>query len=269
LTRASISDEAKRVPGAAEAVQGPLDTDAVLARRDQIINNLDDSNQTPWLAERGVTLIRGHGRLEGERTVRVGDERYRARTAVVLATGSDAAIPPIPGLREARPWTNRQATTARRIPDSLVILGGGAAGVELAQAYASLGSLVTVIEAENRLLPREEPFASEQIAQALRQTGVELHLGVRAQAVTRTATGAVEVSLSAGAAVRAEELLVAIGRSPRTHDLGLETVGLQTGAYVEVDERLRVPSLPWLYAIGDVNGRALLTHMGKHQAHVL
>src|SRR5690348_7586505 len=268
LRPAQALAEARRVPGAAQAVTGELDVSTVLARRDQITGGLDDSGQVPWLETRGITLIRGHGRLDGERRVRVGAAVFQARRAVVIATGSSAAMPPIPGLAEARPWTNREATTASMIPGRLLVLGGGVVGVELAQAYATLGSWVTVIEAEQRLLPREEPFAGEELWQALTSQGVDVRTGVRAAAVRRDGPQ-VTVTLSDGQQIRGEEILVALGRRPRTWDLGLETVGLRPGAPVEVTDQLAVPRLPWLYAIGDVNGRSLLTHMGKYQAHVL
>jgi pyruvate/2-oxoglutarate dehydrogenase complex dihydrolipoamide dehydrogenase (E3) component len=268
LRPAQALAEARRVPGAAQAVTGQLDVDAVLARRDEITGGLDDSGQVPWLESRGVTLIRGHGRLDGERRVSVGAAVFRARRAVVIATGSTAAMPPIPGLAEARPWTNREATTASTIPGRLVVLGGGVVGVELAQAFATLGARVTVVEAEQRLLPREEPFAGEELRQALAGRGVDVRTGVRAAAARRDGPQ-VTVTLTDGQQIRGEEILVAVGRRPRTWDLGLETVGLRPGAPVEVTDRLAVPGLPWLYAIGDVNGRSLLTHMGKYQAHVL
>ena len=268
LRPAEALAEARRVPGAAQAVTGELDVDAVLARRDELIGGLDDSGQVPWLESRGVTLIRGHGRLDGERRVRVGGQVLHARRAVVIATGSGAAMPPVPGLAEARPWTNREVTTATKIPGRLLVLGGGVVGVEMAQAYATLGSRVTVIEAEERLIPREEPFAGQQLREALTQRGVDVRTGARAEAVRRDGPD-VTVTLSDGQAVAGDEILVAVGRRPLTQDLGLETVGLQPGRPVEVDDRLAVPGLPWLYAIGDANGRSLLTHMGKYQAHVL
>ncbi len=268
LRPAEALAEARRVPGAAQAVTGELDVDAVLARRDQIIGGLDDSGQVPWLESRGVTLIRGHAQLDGERRVRAGGQVLHARRAVVIATGSGAAMPPIPGLAESRPWTNREATTATKIPGRLLVLGGGVVGVEMAQAYATLGSRVTVIEAEQRLIPREEPFASQQLREALTGRGVDVRTGVQAETVRRDGPDVI-VTLSDGQAVAGDEILVAVGRRPRTHDLGLETVGLQPGRPVEVGDRLAVPGLPWLYAIGDANGRSLLTHMGKYQAHVL
>jgi pyruvate/2-oxoglutarate dehydrogenase complex dihydrolipoamide dehydrogenase (E3) component len=268
LRPAQALAEARRVPGAAQAVTGQLNVGAVLAHRDQLIGGLDDSGQVPWLESRGVTLIRGHGRLEGERQVRVASTVLHARRAVAIATGSAPAMPPIPGLAQARPWTNREVTTASHIPGRLLVLGGGAVGAEMAQAYATLGAQVTVIEAEQQLLPREEPFAGQELRQALTSQGVDVRTGVRATAVRRDGPQ-VTVTLSDGRTVLGEEILVAIGRRPRTQDLGLETVGLRPGQPVEVGEQLSVPGLPWLYAIGDVNGRSLLTHMGKYQAHLL
>jgi dihydrolipoamide dehydrogenase len=268
LRPAQALAEALQVPGAAQAVGGNLDMSAVLARRDEIVGNLDDSGQLPWLESRGVELIRGHGRLARERRVRVGQALYVARLAVVIAVGSAAALPPIPGLAEAAPWTNRQLTATKRIPERLLILGGGVVGVEMADAFNSLGSKVTVIEAEQRLIWREEPFASEELRQALGKRGVEVRLGVRAEQATRDSTG-VHVMLSDGADVNGDEIFVAVGRQPVTGDLGLETVGLEPAGFIAVGDQLQVPGVPWLYAIGDVNGRNLLTHAGKHQAHVL
>jgi len=261
--------EAQRVPGVREAVRGALDVPAMLERRDEVIHDLDDSGQLPWLAERGVTLVRGHGRLEGERLVRAGDELLRARRAVVVATGSDAAMPPIPGLAEARPWTNREATTSAHVPGRLLVLGGGVVGVELAQAYASFGTAVTLVEAGARVLAREEPFAGEEICAALREHGVQILTGVKATSVARPQEGGeVTLTLGDGRELAGDELLVAVGRRPSTATIGLESIGLEGGEYLRVDERMRVEGHPWLYAIGDVNGRALLTHMGKYQARV-
>ncbi len=268
LRPAQALAEARRVPGAAQAVTGELDVQAVLHRRDEIVHSLDDSDQLPWLEDHGIVLIRGHGRLEGERRVRVGDTVYEARRAVVVAVGSAAAMPPIPGLAEAQPWTNRQVTTAAAIPSRLIILGGGVVGAEMAQAYLELGASVTVIEAESRLLPHEEPFASAELRDALLERRVDLRLGVSAEWVRRDGR-VVSVGLSDGQEVHGEELLVAVGRHPLTDDLGLETVGLEPGRPIEVDDHLQVADQPWLYAIGDVNGRSLLTHVGKYQAHVL
>jgi pyruvate/2-oxoglutarate dehydrogenase complex dihydrolipoamide dehydrogenase (E3) component len=257
--------EVRRIPGVAEAATGDLDVGAVLRRRDEIIHDLDDSSQVPWLEDRGVTLVRGAARFEGERRVSVGDEQLVARRAVVVATGTAPLIPPIDGLREAEPWTNREATTAKEVPGRLAILGGGVVGVEMAQAYRSLGAVVTLIERGDRLIPREEPFASEDVKQALEESGVDVQLGTSAGAV-RAGGGEVTIELDTGGPVRADELLVAIGRRPNTDELGLESIGLEPGKPVEVDDSMRASD--WLYAIGDVNGRALLTHMGKYQARI-
>jgi pyruvate/2-oxoglutarate dehydrogenase complex dihydrolipoamide dehydrogenase (E3) component len=268
LRPAQALAEARRVAGAAQALTGSLDVDAVLARRDEIVHGLDDAAQLPWLKQRGVTLIRGEAKLAGERAVTVGEQRLRARRAVVLATGSSAAIPPVDGLCEAAPWTNRQATTTASIPGSLLVLGGGVVAVELAQAYASFGARVTVIETRDRLISHEEEFASQMVHDALRADGVEVLLEARAVAVGRD-DGQVTLRLQDGRSLSAAELLVATGREAHTQRLGLESVGLQCGGYVEVDQALCVPGSDWLYAVGDVNGRVLLTHMGKYQARLV
>jgi pyruvate/2-oxoglutarate dehydrogenase complex dihydrolipoamide dehydrogenase (E3) component len=272
LRPAQALAEARRVPGAAEAATGELDVGSALARRDEIIHGLDDSAQLPWLEDRGIALVRGHGLLEGERRLRVGDRLLSARRAVVLAPGTAAALPPIDGLREARPWTNREATTAESVPASLLVLGGGVVAVELAQAYASLGARVTVVEAVDRLISREEPFASELVGEALHDAGVEVLLGSEATAVRRDGEspdeGTVTLTLQDGRALTAEQLLVAVGRRPHTHSLGLDSVGIEDSGYVEVDDTMRVPGHDWLYVLGDANGRVLLTHMGKYQARL-
>lgn len=189
LRPAEALAEVDRVPGAAEALTGGLDIEAVLARRDQIIDSLDDSRHVPWLEDRGITPIRGHGGIEGERRTRVDEQIYEARQAVVIAVGSRAAMPPIPGLVNAKPWTNREATTAQDVPGRLVVLGGSAVGVEMAQAYSSLGSRVSLVEADGRLLPREEPFAGEELRNAFLQREMGVHLGVSAKAVHRDQAG--------------------------------------------------------------------------------
>jgi len=257
--------EVRRIPGVREAVTGELDVEAVLKRRDEIIHDLDDSGMEPWLAERNIEIVRERGRLDGERRVVAGDETLVARRAVVVATGSDALVPPIDGLREAEPWTNREATTSKRVPERLLVLGGGVVGVEMAQAWRTLGAQVSLVEAGDRVLSREEPFASEQVEQSLREAGVDVHVGVKAVAV-RASEGEVELELDTGGPLRGDELLVAIGRRPNTADIGLESVGLEPGKPIQVDDSMRAND--WLYAIGDVNGRALLTHMGKYQARV-
>jgi dihydrolipoamide dehydrogenase len=267
LRPAELLAEVRRIPGVREAVVGELDVPAVLQRRDEIIHNLDDKHMEAWLDDRGVALVRGAGKLEGERRVIVGDDTLIAGRAVVVATGSGPAMPPIDGLKEAKPWTNREATTAKQAPGRLTILGGGVVGVEMAQAWRSLGSQITLIEAGDRLLPREEPFAGDDVEQALRERGVDVRKGAKATAV-RADGGEVVVELDSGDLIPGDELLVAVGRRPNTTDLGVETVGLEPGKSIEVDDWMRVPDADWLYAIGDVNGRALLTHMGKYQARI-
>ena len=263
LRPAELAAEVARVPG---LTVKELDPAAVLARRDEVIHDLDDASQLPWLEERGVTLVRGFGRFDGERRVRVDADVLVARKAVVVATGSGAAMPPIPGLAESRPWTNREATTAKAVPASLVILGGGVVGVELAQAWASLGSSVTLVEGLPRLIAREEEFASEQVEDALRAGGVDVRTGAKAVSVRRDAE--VTIELEDGTSASGAELLVAVGRKPLTQEIGIETIGLEPGASIEVGGDLRSPAHDWLYAIGDVNGRSLLTHMGKYQARL-
>jgi dihydrolipoamide dehydrogenase len=267
LRPAEVLAEARRVPGAAQAITGSLDVAATLARRDEVIHSLDDGSKASWLDEHGITLIRGHGRLAGERRVSVGDQRYEARAAVVVAVGSTAAIPPIHGLADSRPWTNREVTTAHEIPARLIVLGGGVVGVEMAQAYSELGASVTIVEALDRLVAGEEAFVSEELGAAFRERSVDIRLGVTAESVDRDGAG-VKVELSNRQAVEGEEILVAVGRRPLTDDLGLETVGLTPGEVIKVDDTLRVADLPWLFAIGDVNGRSLLTHMATYQARV-
>jgi pyruvate/2-oxoglutarate dehydrogenase complex dihydrolipoamide dehydrogenase (E3) component len=268
LRPGELLDEVARVPGAAEALDGRgVDAAAALRRRDEVIHGMSDEAQLPWLRERGVTLLRGHARLTGERRVDVeGVGACEAREAVIVATGSAAALPPIPGLVEAEPWTSREGTTADEVPGELLVLGGGVVGVELAQAWSTLGARVTLVEAAERLIAREEPFASAQVAEGLQRRGVELRIGARAAAVARDGDGRTSVTLEDGETLAGDRLLVAIGRRPRTDDLGLEPLGLEPGKPIAVDDALRVPAHPWLYAIGDVNGRAQLTHMGKHQA---
>jgi pyruvate/2-oxoglutarate dehydrogenase complex dihydrolipoamide dehydrogenase (E3) component len=260
--------EARRIQGARQATNGGLDVPAVLRRRDEIIGRPDDSAQIPWVESHGITLYRGRGRLTSERRVSVGDEELEAERAVVLAGGSEPLLPPIEGLDQVeRVWTNREATTTHDIPRALVIIGGGPEGVELAQAFQTLGSQVTLIEGERRLLPRQEEFACVQVTEALKACGVDIRTG-RAATTFSQKDGTVTVTLSDGATADGDVLLVAVGRRPPTDDLGIETAGLKPGAFVEVDAHMRVPTAPWLYAVGDINGRALFTHMGKYQARL-
>ncbi len=265
---------ARRVPGAAEAVTGTIDVAKALAQRDYMTSNWDDSGALGWLESEKIELYRGSGRLAGERTVEVTSAagevtRLTANVAVVLATGTGAAIPPIPGLRESSPWDNRSVTGAKAIPRRLLVLGGGAIGAEMAQAFRRLGAEeVTVVEAADRLLPNEEPFAGAEVKAGLEADGITVITGVKLVAAHRE--GAVTGTLEDGREIVADEILVAVGRRPSTADLGLDTVGLEPGRFVAVDDQLRATGVAggWLYAVGDCNGRALLTHMGKYQARL-
>ena len=264
LRPVELAHEVERVPG---LEIGPIDVAAVLARRDEVISHLDDAGQVPWLEERGVTLVRGRGRLDGERRVVVDGEQLVARRAVIVATGSAALVPDIEGLREAGPWTNIEATTATEVPPRLAILGGGVVGVELGQAWSAFGSSVTLVHRGERLIEREEPFAAQQVLEALRDGGVDVRLGRTAVRVARP--GPVLIELDDATTVEVDEVLAAFGRRPGTSEIGLETLGLEADGPLVVGDDLRVPGHDWLFAIGDVNGRALLTHMGKYQGRLV
>lgn len=242
---------------------GTLSLADVLARRDSFTSHWKDDGQVDWLNGAGIDLVRGHGRLTGEREVTVGGRVLRARQAVAISTGTDATIPGIPGLADAKPWTSREATSADHVPESLAIIGGGVVAAEMATAYAGLGASVTLI-ARSGLLGGLEPFAGERVAEGLRGMGVDVRLNTATCAVRREGDHVV-VTVGDGE-ITASEVLVATGRTPRSGDIGLETVGLEPGRYIEVDDTLRVPGSDWLYAVGDVNGRVLLTHQGKYQA---
>ncbi|MGA8017108.1 MAG: NAD(P)/FAD-dependent oxidoreductase [Candidatus Dormiibacterota bacterium] len=265
---------ARRVAGAREAATGELDVPAVLRRRDGFTSHWNDEGQVRWLEGAHIDLFRGHGRLAGERRVEVsadgGTVSLIARQAVAVATGSEPALPPIPGLAEAAPWTTRDATSAQAAPGRLVVLGGGVAGCELAQAWSSLGSRVTVIEMAERLLPIYEPFVGELVAAGMGEAGIDVRVGIGAERVARTSSGEVTVRLADGTEIAADTLLVAAGRRPRTAELGLETVGLKPGSWLDVDDSMSVRGIEggWLFAAGDVNHRVLLTHQGKYQARV-
>ncbi len=270
LRPAGVLAEARRIPGVPVDADSELDPAAVLTRRDEVIHGGDDSGQLPWLQGRRIELFRGVARFLGEREVAVGEATLRAERAIVVATGSRAAMPPIPGLDGVRAWNNRDATTAERVPASMIVLGGGPVGSELSQAWASLGTKVTLIEGGPRLLSREEPFAGEQVAAALRERfGADVRLGAQAESVRAGGAGVI-VELSGGEELAAEELLVAIGRVPSSEDLGLDAAGVETDehGFLETDARMQVGEREWLYAIGDVNGRALFTHAGKYQAWI-
>ncbi len=255
---------AKAVGGVREAVTGDLDVAATFKRRDGFTHDWDDQSQVKWLSGAGIDLARGHARITGEKQVTVGDTVYSARHAVAVSVGSDAKLPDIPGLKDVTPWTSRDATSAKQAPKSLAIIGGGVVGVEMATAYASFGTTVTMI-ARTALLGGQEPFAGEAVTKALGTLGATVKIGVSTTSAKRTDRG-VELQLDDGSTLVAEEVLVAIGRVPRTGDLGLENIGLNPGDWLEVDDTMLVRGFDWLYACGDVNHRALLTHQGKYQA---
>ncbi|MDA8311509.1 MAG: NAD(P)/FAD-dependent oxidoreductase [Actinomycetota bacterium] len=265
---------ALRVAGARQAVSGSLDVAAVLDRRDRFAGGWEDGGQVAWLEGARIGLVRGHGRLAGERLVEVedahGTRSLTARQAVVIATGSVPALPPVPGLADAHPWTTKDATAAKELPRRLFVLGGGVAGCELSQAWASLGSAVTVLEMADRLLPTYEPVAGQLLAEAMAERSVDVRLGVTVTGARRRLDGTVAVELDDGTELEADELLVAAGRRARTQDLGLESVGLEPGSWLTVDDTMAVVGVPggWLYAAGDVNHRVLLTHQGKYQARI-
>ena len=266
LRPAELLAEVERVPGL--PVNGELDVDRILARRDEVIHDLDDSGQLPWLEKRGIELIRARAEITGERRVRADADELTARIAVIVATGSSPAMPPIPGLDEVGAWSNREVTTAKSPPRSLLVLGGGVVGIEMAQAWSSLGTEVTVVEGFDRILPREEEFAAKEVTAALRERGVAIRTGEKVTAARREGDSTL-LELESGDTASGEHLLVAVGRRPRVAGIGLEAVGVEVdGDPIEVDERMRIGGREWLYAIGDVNGRALLTHMGKYQARV-
>ncbi|MBF4617171.1 NAD(P)/FAD-dependent oxidoreductase [Clavibacter sp. VKM Ac-2873] len=274
LRSGSALRAARAVAGSTEAVTGDLDVAAVLERRDSFTSSWDDQGQVSWLEGIGIDLARGHGRISGPRRVTVtapdgSVTEHEATHAVAVSTGTAALLPDIPGLAEARPWTSREATSVEVVPTSLVVIGGGVVAAEMATAFASLGSAVTIV-ARSGLLTGQEPFAGELVAGSLRDMGVDVRLGASPSRVARDGDE-VTVELSDGSTVTAAEVLVATGRTPRTEDLGLDTVGLEAGAYLDVDDTMLVTGevnaeTPWLYAVGDVNHRALLTHQGKYQA---
>lgn len=264
--------DARRVPGLSQAVQGPLDASAVLAHRDYYTSHWKDDGQVDWLNGIGADLHRGHGRLDGPRRVSVegpdGERRVlTARHAVAVCTGTRALLPGLPGLAQVKPWTSREATSAHEVPGRLVVVGGGVVATEMATAWQALGSQVTLLVRGTALLPRMEPFAGELVADALKEAGAEVRTGTSVTAVTREGSTVV-VLTDGGDRIEADEILFATGRVPHTDDIGLDTVGLAPGSWLDVDDSLRVVGSKWLYGVGDVNHRALLTHQGKYQARI-
>jgi pyruvate/2-oxoglutarate dehydrogenase complex dihydrolipoamide dehydrogenase (E3) component len=254
---------AREAPGAREAVAGRVDAAAAFAWRDFMVSGYDDSGQASWAADEGIEVLRGAGRLAGPGRVRVGDETYRAND-IVIATGSDPVIPPVPGLRELDGiWTNREATGLTEVPRRLLILGGGAVGLELGQALVRMGAEVAIVEGMEHLLAREPRPLGDAIAEALAADGVELHLGQQAASARRERDDYV-LKLADGTELRGDRLLVATGRRPRVAGLGLDTVGID--GRIAVDARMNVRDGLW--AIGDVTGIWPLTYVGKYQGRI-
>lgn len=265
---------ARGVNGARQAVDGGLDIRATLERRDAFASHWQDDGQVSWLASAGIELFRGHGRISGPRTVTVTGADGATRTltaahAVVVCTGSQAVLPDLPGLADADPWTSRDATSATEPPGRLAVIGGGVVGCEMATAWATLGSHVTMLVRGDRLLPRAEEFAGKAVRVGLNELGVVVQSGVEVTSARRE--GPVTLTLSDGSAVTVDEVLFATGRSPRTDDIGLETIGVKPGAPLRADTTGRALDVPdgWLYAAGDVTGDAPLTHMGKYAARAV
>ncbi|MDH6622235.1 pyruvate/2-oxoglutarate dehydrogenase complex dihydrolipoamide dehydrogenase (E3) component [Streptomyces sp. LBL] len=264
--------DARRVPGLRQSVQGPLDASEVLAHRDYYTSHWKDDGQVQWLESIGADIYRGHGRLTGPRTITVtgpDGERHvlTARHAVAVCTGTRAVVPDLPGIDGVRPWTSREATSAKAVPGRLVVVGGGVVATEMATVWQALGSQVTVLVRGKGLLNRMEPFAGELVAEALIEAGAGVRTGTSVESVTREG-GTVVVVTDTGDRIEADEILFATGRAPRTDDIGLDTIGLDPGSWLDVDDSLRVTGSEWLYAVGDVNHRALLTHQGKYQARI-
>ncbi len=255
---------------AAQAVAGvtggSLEPAEVLARRDGFAANWDDAGQVRWLESAGIPLVRGRGRIAGDKRVIVesedGETELIARHAVVIATGSEARVPDIPGLRDARPWTSREATSAQEIPGRLAVLGGGVVAVEVATMFADLGSAVTLLS-RSPLLRSLEPFAGEAVRDALRARGVTVREDASPREVRRQDDGSVRILLDDGE-LAADEVVVAMGRSLRLHDIGVDEL-LDERGMLDVDDTLRVRGSDWLYAVGDAAGRVLLTHQGKYE----
>ena len=269
LRSAAALRAAEAVDGAKQAVTGSVDVEGVLRRRDTITHDWNDSSQVDWLKSAGIELLRGHARFTGPKKLEVTAAdgtvtALTARHAVAVCTGSAALLPDTPGLKDVEPWTSREATSAQEVPASLAVIGGGVVAAEMATAYAGFGTTVTVIS-RSALLATMEPFAGEMVQASLEAMGASVLTDVEVTDVRRSEDGIV-LTLSEGGPVVAEKVLVATGRVPRTGDLGLETVGLTPDEWLDVDDTMLVHGTDWLYGVGDVNHRALLTHQGKYQA---
>ena len=253
--------EASEVEGAKQAVRGLLSAESVLSRRDKFVDNWDDSNMKAMVEKAGVVVVRGQGHLDGPKRVVVSSKNggiaLVANQAVVLSTGTRASIDrKVKGLTEAQPWTNRNATGAKKVPSSLAIMGDGPVACEMAHVWSSLGTKVTILSRNDGILSRYEPFVGERLMNVFKHRGISVRANVNVKEVERPNHKQdhppLNITLDDGTTITAQELLVAIGRTPNTDKLGLETIGLKPG--------------DWLYAVGDINHRALLTHIGKYQA---
>ncbi|KBZ64306.1 dihydrolipoyl dehydrogenase family protein [Mycobacterium colombiense] len=270
---------AKSVPGVRESIsQAELDVAAVFAKRDAIIEHLSDQDRTESLRQAGVAVFHGCGRLSGQRTVRVayalGDTTeavLTARHAVVLATGTRPNVPEVPGLAQARPWTNRDLTTMTHVPPRALVVGGGPVAVEFATILTGLGSAVTLLVRENTLLRSCEPEARELVAQSLRDRGVTMHFETKLSAVARAVAGGPVTATFQGQTIEVDEVVLAAGRLTNTDNIGLESVGLPGGGIVAVNDHLQAVGVTggWLYALGDTTGRARLSHISTYHGRVV
>jgi pyruvate/2-oxoglutarate dehydrogenase complex dihydrolipoamide dehydrogenase (E3) component len=262
LRPAEALHAARLVPGAAEAVTGELDVARVLWHRDQVTGDWDDSSQEEWLADRDVELVRAEAVVREPGVVAAGGRELRYER-LMIATGSVPSIPPIDGLDSVEYWTNREATSVREIPASVIVLGAGPVGCELAQVFARMGAKVTLADIAERLLPRDHPDAGALLHDVLAGEGVDIHLG---GTIERVAPG-IEMHLEGGAVVKGEKLIVATGRRAAVEGFGFEKLGVEISKRgIEVDERMRAGEGIW--AAGDVTGIAMFTHAGKYQARV-
>ncbi len=256
---------ARLAPGATEAVTGELDVDRVFWWRDQVTDGRDDSWHAGWLEEQRATLVRGEARVARPGLVEVEGHEL-AYDGLVIATGSTPAVPPIEGIEDVGYWTNHEAVWAGEVPESLLVLGGGPVGVELGQFFHRTGSRVTIVDGNSHLLGRVDADAGKLLAERLAEEGIEIHHGARAERVDSTGDG-VRLRLEGGETLEASRLLVAVGRTPNVDGFGFEQLGIEiTKQGITVDERLQAADGVW--AIGDVSGVALLTHVGKYQARV-
>jgi dihydrolipoamide dehydrogenase len=268
--------DTRRIDGAREAVGGHINVAGVFGRRDRYTTNWHDDGQADSMVAMGIDLIRGHARIDGTRRVAIEtagnhNRAISARHAIAICTGSTAALPDVPGIADATPWTNRKATDSSTVPPRLAVVGGGGVGVEMATAWQGLGSQVTLLARTSSLLPRMEPFVGEFVARGLSDAGVDVRLGVTITQLKRGQhSDPVTVTLDSGEQFTVDEILYATGRTPNTADIGVETVGLTPGSWLDVDDSCSVRGVDgsWLYALGDVNHRALLTHQGKYQARI-